>query len=97
MATHKFKVGETVELRSGGLDRNAPRGFYRIERLLPVESRIVQYRVKHITDGHERVVTEGHLSMPQPQDVMTGSPDLPGPEQSLRWRGPNANPALKRA
>ena len=97
MTRHKFQVGAIVELKSGTLDPNAPRGFYRIERLLPVESQHVAYRVRHITDGHERVVTESRLSVTQPQDAVTGSPDLPHPEESLRCRGPDAIPALKKA
>ena len=30
MATHKFKVGETVELRPSRFDPNVPRGLYGI-------------------------------------------------------------------
>ena len=100
MATHKFKVGETVELYPGRLDPNAPRGLYRIERLLPVESGNVQYRVKYIADGHERVVTEDHLSMPQSQEPMIGMPDMPQmnrAERGLKWEARDASPPQNEA
>ena len=100
VATHKFKVGETVELYPGRLDPNAPRGLYRIERLLPVESGNVQYRVKYIADGHERVVTESLLFMPQSQDAMIGTPDMPRmshAEKSLRWEARSMSPPQKKA
>ncbi len=43
------------------LERHVPGGAYKIERLLPVEGRDLQYRVKHVQDGHERVVNEAQL------------------------------------
>ena len=59
---HKFAVGQTVVFLPGSLDRNIPRGSYRIERQLPSETRDLQYRVKHAGDGHERVVLESQLA-----------------------------------
>jgi len=100
LATHKFKVGETVELHPGRLDPNAPRGLYRIERLLPVESGNAQYRVKYIADGHERVVTESHLSMLQLQDSVIDISDMPRmnhAEKSPRWEARNVSPPQKKA
>lgn len=100
MATHKFKIGETVELRPGRLDPNVPRGLYRIERLLPVESGNVQYRVKYTADGHERVVTESHLSLPQSQDAVIGLPGMPRTsraEKSLKSETLDVSPPQKKA
>ncbi len=62
MTQHKFKVGQPVEYLPGPRDANVPRGRYKIERLLPSETREPQYRVKHAVDGHERVVPEGQLA-----------------------------------
>lgn len=62
MPQHKFTVGQVVDFLPSSLDRNVPRGKYRIERLLPSETRDMQYRVKHAVDGHERVVVESQLS-----------------------------------
>lgn len=62
MSTHKFTVGQTVEFLPGPRDGNVRRGQYKVQRLLPSESKDLQYRVKHALDGHERVVTESQLS-----------------------------------
>jgi hypothetical protein len=61
MAHHKFKVGQTVNLVPNRLERHVPAGAYTIQRLLPVEGRDLLYRVKHSSDGHERVVNEAQL------------------------------------
>ena len=34
---------------------------YTVQRLLPIEATELRYRVKHTTDGHERVVSEDQL------------------------------------
>lgn len=62
MTQHKFKVGQPVEFLPGPRDANVPRGRYKIQRLLPSETRDPQYRVKHAVDGHERVVPESQLA-----------------------------------
>jgi hypothetical protein len=61
MAHHKFTVGQTVDFVPAAGDTNVPRGKYKIQRLLPSETRDLQYRVKHAVDGHERVVRESQL------------------------------------
>ena len=61
MTQHKFAVGQTVELRSTPGERNIPAGRYKVQRQLPSETRDLQYRVKHATDGHERVVLESQI------------------------------------
>jgi hypothetical protein len=61
MAHHKFKVGQTVNLIANRLERHVPSGAYTIQRLLPIEGPELMYRVKHIGDGHERVVKEAQL------------------------------------
>ena len=63
MSGHKFKIGEVVEFLPGPRDGNVPRGRYKVQRLLPSETRDAQYRVKHAVDGHERVVVESQLAM----------------------------------
>ena len=39
------------------LERHVPGGAYTIQRPLPDEGRELQYRVKNVQDGHERVVS----------------------------------------
>jgi hypothetical protein len=55
--------------------------------------------VKYTADGHERVVIESLLSMPQLQDTVIGIPDMPrmsGAERSLKWEA-RASPLQKKA
>jgi len=61
MVQYKFKVGETVDFLPGASDANIPYGKYKIQRQMPSENRELQYRVKHVTDGHERVISESRL------------------------------------
>jgi hypothetical protein len=43
------------------MERHVPGGAYLIQRTLPDEGRDLQYRVKNVQDGHERVVNEAQL------------------------------------
>jgi hypothetical protein len=61
MAAHKFRVGQSVELR-GRLDAKVPTGPFSVVRPLPPEGRENQYRLKSKRDGHERVAIESELA-----------------------------------
>jgi hypothetical protein len=61
MATYKFAIGQVVDFVPGAGDTNVPYGKYKIERQMPSENRELQYRVKHATDGHQRVISESRL------------------------------------
>jgi len=58
MNSHKYHVGQIVHFSRRRLDREAPHGDFRVERLLPAEGGDLQYRVKAIAGGRERVVQE---------------------------------------
>jgi hypothetical protein len=58
--THKFKVGQTVDLIPS-MSRSAARGYYEIISLRPGEGDNPQYRVKSRSESHERVVSESDL------------------------------------
>lgn len=60
MPLHKFKVNQSVELVSRAVSLKG-RGRFAIVRLLPTEHGVLQYRIKSLTDGHERVVIESEL------------------------------------
>jgi hypothetical protein len=62
MNAHKFAVGQLVSFLPGPGDVHVPPGKYKIQRLLPSETKDNQYRVKHAGDGHERVVVESKLA-----------------------------------
>jgi hypothetical protein len=64
MTTHKFAVGDRVRLVVSKYAGDVPPGVYTISRKLPVEANVCQYRVKHVQDGHERVVRESQLIGP---------------------------------
>ena len=64
---HKFKVGQTVDLIPSTF-RAAAKGSYEIVRLVPVGARDPQYRVKSKSEIHERVVSEGDLTLSSQHD-----------------------------
>ena len=61
MVTHKFAVGDRVRLVVDKYAGDVPPGVYTISRCLPVEANVCQYRVKHVEDGHERMVRENQI------------------------------------
>lgn len=67
MAQHKFIIGQTVDFRPGPHEPHADSGLYTVRRLLPSETRDLQYRVQNNTNGHERVVRESQLCGTGPQ------------------------------
>ena len=60
--THKFKVGQTVQLIPS-ISRAAAGGHYQIVSLRPAEGDGLQYRVKSRSEAHERVVAESDLTL----------------------------------
>jgi hypothetical protein len=58
--THKFKVGQTVDLIPS-ISRFAANGHYQIVSLRPADGEIPQYRIKSTHEPHERVVAENDL------------------------------------
>ena len=58
MATHKFSVGQKVEIVPVAF---APQGVCEIVRLLPPTEGEFQYRIKSADEPHERVVKESLL------------------------------------
>jgi hypothetical protein len=65
--THKFKVGQTVQLIPS-ISRAAASGYYQIVSLRPAEGDGLQYRVKSRSEAHERVVAESDLTLSAPQN-----------------------------
>ena len=64
--THKFKVGQTVELIPS-ISRSAASGHYQIVGLRPTEGDGLHYCIKSKSEAHERVVAEGDLTLSPPQ------------------------------
>ena len=61
MELHKFKLGQSVEFVASDF-RLKPLGVFKIVRVMPSERGIVQYRIKSVMDGHERMALEGDLA-----------------------------------
>jgi hypothetical protein len=59
-ATHKFKIGQAVDLITSTA-RSAASGRYEIISLRPADGGDPQYRVKSKSESHERVVSESDL------------------------------------
>ena len=60
MSTHKFKLGELVNLNRTAASYAAP-GPYEIVRLLPEIDGVPHYRIKGRHEDHERVAKETEL------------------------------------
>jgi hypothetical protein len=65
--THKFNIGQIVEIEPGVLRLSAP-GPYQIRHLVPASDRDPSdpcYRIKSIAEKHERVALESELTLSQ--------------------------------
>jgi hypothetical protein len=60
MATHKFRVGQIVQL-TPAVNRNVPGGSYEVTKQLPDISGEFEYRIKSVNEPHERVARESEL------------------------------------
>jgi hypothetical protein len=60
--THKFKLGQSVSLRSTLFNRDASSGAYKVTKQLPEKDGEFEYQVKRPGEPHERVVKERDLS-----------------------------------
>lgn len=62
MQSHKFKLGQSVELlRSRDLNLT-PLGRFEVVRIMPTEHGHRQYRIRSLLDGHERMAMETELA-----------------------------------
>jgi hypothetical protein len=59
---HHFKVGQIVEIIPS-VQRSAAEGAYEITRLVPADARDPQYRLKSVSEKHERVVGQSDLQL----------------------------------
>ena len=64
MATHKFKLGQTVFLQPTVLNRLAVRRAYEVTKQLPVQKDgQFEYRIRSSSEPFERVAKESDLSL----------------------------------
>ena len=61
MTLHKFAIGDRVQVNLDVSVGGRQPDLYTISRLLPIEAKVCQYRVKREHDGLERRVGEDQL------------------------------------
>ena len=61
MPSHKFHVGHTVMLKPS-ISRNVPEGVYEVIKQLPHNGREYEYRIKSVSEEHQRIAGEGELT-----------------------------------
>jgi hypothetical protein len=61
MTEHKFRAGQRVTLAANFRNRNAAPGYV-VTRQLPERDGEFEYRIKSISEPHERVAREGELA-----------------------------------
>ena len=66
MVSHKFAVGDRVRLTLDRYVESSPLDIHTISRKLPAEANVCQYRVKRVSDGQERTVTEQQITAVRP-------------------------------
>jgi hypothetical protein len=62
MATHKFKLRQTVFLQPTIFNRDFAGGAYEVTKQLPERRGQFEYRIKSSREPHERVVRESELN-----------------------------------
>lgn len=65
--THRYKIGQMLDLRSAPRHSNRPSGPCEVLTCLPHDKGPILYRVKSRGENYERVVEESDLS---PSDAM---------------------------
>jgi hypothetical protein len=62
MSARKFRIGQRVNYRPAAHRGNAPLGIYQITRFLPQrEYGELEYQIRNLNEGHERVAKESEL------------------------------------
>ena len=69
MASHKFKVGQTVGYAQSHFGTMPSARSYKVIRLMPTEGREKLYRIKAVAEVFERVARESELSITTAADV----------------------------
>ena len=64
MSNHKFKVGQTVSYTPRFLRTVSADAIFKVTHLMPSEDDECQYRIKSISEPHERVAKESQLNKP---------------------------------
>ena len=63
MAAHKFHIGQEVQFRTKPFYVCAALGVFEVTKQLPERDGEFEYRIKNVTEPHERVARESELSI----------------------------------
>jgi hypothetical protein len=63
MAAHRFDIGQTVQFRTKPFYVSAALGAFEVIKHLPERDGEFEYRIKNVTEPHERVARESELSI----------------------------------
>jgi len=66
MAGHKFRTGQRVTLAAAFVHRRAATAGYVVTKQLPERGGEFEYRIKSISEPHERVARESDLAREWP-------------------------------
>jgi hypothetical protein len=61
MHSHKFKIGDVVNLKPS-ISRNVPGGTYQVIKRLPENAGEFEYYIKNLDEPYARVVREHELT-----------------------------------
>jgi hypothetical protein len=90
MEPRKFAVGNRVRLLLERYVNDSPADVYEVSRVLPAQANTGQYRVKRISDGQERAVSESQLVSVESQD-MPDRPEIEAQQEQQRIRNARAS------
>jgi hypothetical protein len=62
VADHKFRQGQRVTLAANVINRSAVGGSYVVIKQLPERDGEFEYRIKSVSETHERVARESELA-----------------------------------
>lgn len=66
MAEHKFRTGQRVTLAAAFVNRRAASAGYVVTKQLPDRGGEFEYRIKNVSEPHERVARESELAREWP-------------------------------
>ena len=89
MEPRKFAVGNRVRLLLDNYANDGPADLYEVSRRLPAQANVWQYRVKRVSDGQERAVSEPQLISAELLE-MTVRPEIEAQREQRRIRNARA-------
>lgn len=95
MKARKFVIGDQVRLLLDNYTNDNPADVYIISRELPPTANVWQYRVKRVSDGQERAVSELQLAKAGSQTWMNLSA-VEAQQDAQRIRNARAPPSAQR-